>query len=581
MVRDDPAVAEAIVVSAESICEREEHLWDVINKLSIPVDLLTDNRKQGKADFKTEEMVRAILYMRIRGLSQTELAEELGKRSSLVKRFGFGIKDLDDAPSQQDISYAWRKFSDGTQRIIKAAAKGIRKEAVENDVISDHLVPSPPPVDDGDEDEEKTKREYKREKTQKSVKLARKHALTEFVTGRASNRQYEDIELLDQIARISANNGSAHSEGEIGYLLNDDLTCDGSTLLRALKLIATPDDNDSMQLTLDSVFEENRMPKIDVIRDEVMKAFDGATDNVINSIRGDDPFDDRKTIAAIDITDDPFTVSPWEDREKKIPKPNYPRMVNGYVDGDPKKQGYKYATITLVGDNVPIILGVEPYKQNSKWEEEDAPSYPKADLVERLLDRAQEFVDLDEVLLDRGFYADEVYAAIEDRDLLYTTPVPKYTDDYENIEKIRAHPEADMAVEPDVEFEKDGEVHHTAQFLYVPVKDDDADGNYAVFVTNRNSVDTPGEIKHVVNQYRRRWDIENQYKTIVEYLPRTSSTDYRVRLTNFVLAALIYNLWRLTDYLIKVAIDMDVRAPPELTAKTFATVLGQFLLRVG
>ena len=199
MVRDDPAVAEAIVVSAESICEREEHLWDVINKLSIPVDLLTDNRKQGKADFKTEEMVRAILYMRIRGLSQTELAEELGKRSSLVKRFGFGIKDLDDAPSQQDISYAWRKFSDGTQRIIKAAAKGIRKEAVENDVISDHLVPSPPPVDDGDEDEEKTKREYKREKTQKSVKLARKHALTEFVTGRASNRQYEDIELLDRL----------------------------------------------------------------------------------------------------------------------------------------------------------------------------------------------------------------------------------------------------------------------------------------------------------------------------------------------------------------------------------------------
>lgn len=138
-----------------------------------------------------------------------------------------------------------------------------------------------------------------------------------------------------------------------------------------------------------------------------------------------------------------------------------------------------------------------------------------------------------------------------------------------------------MAVEPDVEFWKDGELHHTAHFLYVPVRDDDADGNYAVFVTNRDSVDTPGEIRHVVNQYRRRWDIENQYKTIVEYLPRTSSTDYRVRLTNFVLAALIYNLWRLTDYLIKIAIDLDVRAPPVLTAKTFATVLGQFLLRVG
>ncbi|SDE06850.1 transposase, partial [Natrinema hispanicum] len=222
-----------------------------------------------------------------------------------------------------------------------------------------------------------------------------------------------------------------------------------------------------------------------------------------------------------------------------------------------------------------------PYKQNSKWEEDDAPSYPKGDLVERLLDRAQEFVDLDEVLLDRGFYANDVYAAIEDRGLTYTTPVPKYTDEYENIEDIKAMDDADMAVEPDVGFWKDGELQHKAHFLYVPVKADDADGNYAVFVTNRDSVDTAGEIKHVVNQYRRRWDIENQYKTIVEYLPRTSSTDYRVRLTNFVLAALIYNLWRLTDYLIKVAIDMDVRAPPVLTAKTFANVLGQYLLRLG
>ena len=62
---------------------------------------------------------------------------------------------------------------------------------------------------------------------------------------------------------------------------------------------------------------------------------------------------------------------------------------------------------------------------------------------------------------------------------------------------------------------------------------------------------------------------------------RPSSTDYRVRLTNFVLASLIYNFWRLTDYLIKVAIGKGVRAPPVLTAKTFANVLGQYLLRVG
>ncbi|SDE06634.1 hypothetical protein SAMN05192552_11291, partial [Natrinema hispanicum] len=358
MPRDDPAVAESIVVHAETLCEREDHLWDVINHLSIPVDLLTDHRDQGKVDFGTEEMVRAHLYRLIRGFSQNEFATELGKSASLVKSFNFQIRNLENAPSQQDLSYAKCSFSDDTWEIIEEAATAIRRVAVEYDVISEYLVPSPP-EDEGETEEERQKsnREHKRESTQKAVKLARKHALPEFVTGRASNRQYDDIEILDQFARTSAKNGSAHAEGEIGYLLNDDLTCHGSTFLRAIKLIATPDD-DSMQLTLDSIFEENRMPRIDAIRDEVMKAFDGATDNIINSIRGDDPFDERKTIAAIDITDDPFTVSPWLDRDEEIPKPDYPRMINGYVDDDPKKQGYKYATITLVGDNAPIILGV-------------------------------------------------------------------------------------------------------------------------------------------------------------------------------------------------------------------------------
>lgn len=577
MIRDDPAVAESIVVHAEALCEREDHLWDVINRVSIPTDLLTDHRNQETAEFKTEEMVRAHLYMRIRGFSQNEFANRLAKRPSLIKSCGFRIKDLDDAPLQQSLSYAWCSFSSKTQEIIEAAAEGIRLEAVEKGVIAESLVASPPEKEE--EESEQSRREYKRDKTLKTVQLARKHALPEFNTGRACNRQYEDIELLDQVARICSNNGSAHSEGEIGFLLDDDLTCSGDTLLRALKLLATPDD-ESMQLTLDSALEDDGMPKIDKIRDEVMKSFDAATNNILNSIRGDDPFDDRETVAAIDITDEEFTVSPWENRAEEIPKKDYPRMVSGYVDGDPHKQGYKYATSTLVGDCSPVGLGIEPYKQNSKWEEDDAPSYSKSELVARLLNRAARQAKLDRVLLDRAFYADEVYAEIVDRGLEYTTPVPKYTDDYENIENIKAHPEANMAIEPGVEFYRDGEVHHTANFLYVPVRDDDVDANYAVFVTNQD-VETVGDIKRVVGEYRRRWDIENQYKSILDYLPRTSSADYRVRFTNFVLATLIYNLWRLTDYLIKAALDVDIRDPPMLTAKTFATVLGQFLLRLG
>jgi uncharacterized membrane protein len=101
-----------------------------------------------------------------------------------------------------------------------------------------------------------------------------------------------------------------------------------------------------------------------------------------------------------------------------------------------------------------------------------------------------------------------------------------------------------------------------------------------VFVTNRDRVE-PDEIAHVVGRYNRRWDIENQYKNIKDFLPKTSSKDYRVRLIKFALSALIYNLWRLTDYLIKVALGKDIRAPPVLTAKTFVRALGNFLRDIG
>lgn len=101
-----------------------------------------------------------------------------------------------------------------------------------------------------------------------------------------------------------------------------------------------------------------------------------------------------------------------------------------------------------------------------------------------------------------------------------------------------------------------------------------------MFVTNRDRVE-PEEIDKICNTYDRRWDIENQFNSVKSFLPKTSSKDYRVRLCKFVLASLIYNLWRLTDYLLKVAMNEDIRSPPVITAKTFVRALGEFLRDIG
>ena len=101
-----------------------------------------------------------------------------------------------------------------------------------------------------------------------------------------------------------------------------------------------------------------------------------------------------------------------------------------------------------------------------------------------------------------------------------------------------------------------------------------------MFVTNRNRVE-PEEIDKVCNTYDRRWDIESDFKSMKSFLPKTSSKDYRIRLCKFVLASLIYNLWRLTDYLLKVAMNEGIRLPPAITAKTFVRALGEFLRDIG
>ena len=575
MQADSPAAAQALVIHAESLCQCECHLWDVIGNLSIPTDHLTDRRNQNKIEFQTEPLVRAFLYQIAKGISQNELAKRLKKRPSLVKTCKFDIQNLSNTPRQDTINNAWHKFTQETQQIIKAAARGIAQVAVEESVIAESLVATDPAEE---ENTEELEQETHRQKTTKTIKLARKHAFPEFESGRAINRTYEDEEILEMISRACAHCGSANSEGEYGWLTDDEHTAHGSTILRVVKQFATPNEEDA-QLSIDDIMQEDGMPKIDAIRDELMKSFDAGVSRIISSIQGGGPFTDRKKTAAIDITPKEVFISPWENKLKGIPRSDYPPMVSGYKDDGEYKRGYKFATITLAGNLAPIILGVEPVKENSKWEEEDAPSYSKADIVDRLLTKAERFVDLNEVYLDRGFHSNGVYAAIENRDITYTAPVPKYEDDLETIKDIKEHPNADAAVKHNVPVGDGGNVHHTAEYLYVPSKNDDADGKYAVFTTNRDDVDT-GEIKPICDSYSRRWDIENQYKSLKEFLPKTSSMDYRVRFTSFVLSALLYNLWRLTDYLIKVARDEAIRSPPVVGVKTFVRAIGDFLREV-
>jgi len=104
--------------------------------------------------------------------------------------------------------------------------------------------------------------------------------------------------------------------------------------------------------------------------------------------------------------------------------------------------------------------------------------------------------------------------------------------------------------------------NHSIQFLYLPSTSGEGT---SVFATNLRV--GPEEAESFCRRYSRRWQIENEYKSIKnDFLARISSKDYRVRLFYFVFAVLLYNIWRLTDFLLKAGVDREMYYVPVLTA---------------
>jgi len=89
----------------------------------------------------------------------------------------------------------------------------------------------------------------------------------------------------------------------------------------------------------------------------------------------------------------------------------------------------------------------------------------------------------------------------------------------------------------------------------------------------------PNEAESFCRRYSRRWQIENEYKSIKnDFLAKTSSRDYRIRLFYFVFAVLLYNIWRLTDFLLKASVNDEIDYAPGLTAGECVEIVASALI---
>ena len=329
------------------------------------------------------------------------------------------------------------------------------------------------------------------------------------------------------------------------------------------------------------------------IVDTINNQFQQAVENTIDVIEPTDLFTGSKT-AAIDITEVSVEFELWKDEEDiepgdrqvevdeetgeiRVPRDDIPELLRGSKGEDDYGLEFHYATLTIIANHTPIILAVEPIRHNSFWEE-DGETVSYAEVVDRLMTRATQLVDIDLVMADRGFDGHAVYHVLDQyHDVDYLIPKKKdseqikedyarVTDDSEIKSSVVTQslhlrndvPYIDRDEDPTVGGEK-GKYHsHDLEFAYVPATNEAwaafeiEDVSHAVFATNRDI--GPMLAKELSDGYSHRWDIENQYKQVKPLLPSIASKDDRVRYFSFLFSCLLYNLWKITDHSLKILV---------------------------
>ncbi|WP_435130105.1 transposase [Halobaculum sp. D14] len=561
-----------MVQQASDLCEHENHLTRVIADLNLPLTDIDDLYKRTPSHgYDLTPMLRLFLYKYAGDYSDSELADRVDSWQYLRIRF-----DLNGTPTQQTLSYTWRnRFDADLRKLIVAAGKAIRREAIEHGVIRDDHADGEDETDSEFETDE-VPDDLSEAKIRETMRAAREHIFPAFDTGRAANARYSDECILSMQSYLSlANCGTAQGTKRFARMSRREQTPHGDTHLRAIKKLGKPTGRQSTLTEYHGTGRKQRTEPWKRVCEELQGDFSTAVENTIKAIRDTKPFREP-VVAAIDITDTMFYPSPWEDYEDGIAKDDFPAPVNGLKENG--ERGYQFATLTIVGENAPLILAVEPIRDASYWEDDDIETRSRAEVVDALLEEASKHVDMHLVMADREFDGHDVLHTLDSHDVTYLIPKRAYEADLEGIEKVEDHPVADVGVEPDVELGANGEVSHEVNFMYVPSTEED--GDYAVFLTNRDDV-APEDVRGLCNRYSRRWEIENEYKQIKKFLPTMASTDYRVRCFNFMFACLLYNVWRLADYLLKLEVGKPIRDEPVLTAGEAIELLACFLVPYG
>ncbi|MFC6942664.1 transposase [Salinirubellus sp. GCM10025818] len=216
---------------------------------------------------------------------------------------------------------------------------------------------------------------------------------------------------------------------------------------------------------------------------------------------------------------------------------------------------YQWATVQLVGNAVPLVLDARPVRRGESRKE----------IVEDLLDSAEDLVHVDNVLMDREFDSQHVLEMISQRGLSYVVPKRMQTSEKAQAKRLLQRDQD--------RYETDRKLHlgknewHETTLIYRRKEDSEHDDyrQYSVFMTNGGS----GHL----TEYGYRWEIESGYRSIKRFMAATTSKDFGLRFFYFAFACLLYSIWRAVDLLVQAELTGEYEHSPVITADNTLTLL--------
>jgi hypothetical protein len=533
-----------------------------------------------------EAMLRALFLrelMDYRNASYTKTDHERRMRESgVAEQFGFDLDADEQAPCRTTYDRAWNdRLSDDLQQYLAHTATRVRAYAHQESIPLglDALGREP---DNKSSASRSTQDRAVRRKTRRMLKQVSGLVVPLVEFGRDDNAQYNTETYLGA-ETLMCLNGVAAEQGMEIYADNAAALAEaqtetdsevGETGNMAEKASSSPAaEIDWMDVDLDSERDENpdvpetptgdaHLRTIQLLdRDDILQLVQNGIGVIVNAASRHVDLFERQVTAAIDIT----TVGYWADGDEL-------EMVMGAPPDKEYDECYEFATLSVVGENTKFTLAMRPRKKGEHYGE----------VVRDLLKKAKQYVTINTVYADSAFAAVGVIHALEQHHTKYVIPIPKNV----RVKRFIQRMDHDVAVKH--EHVMYGKVLGSPQLTpakttLVAVPSHNDEDKTVAFITNKDVDDEIGVerrwTKGVIDKYSRRMAIENSYKQIKDFLAWTTSKEYCVRLFHFAFAVFLYNIWLLTDLLVKKVLGID-QLKPRLKAKRFLNLLDNFIIPV-